>query len=115
MGQEAQRAVKIVAGILANGHFEIGQRGGGVIQQQRAHAAPVKAIQSIRTGGNGLVVGGTGKLELALVHVEVAQFFVITRRWIVANLEFELGDALAAWEGLERLPQQAKVGQRLGK
>jgi hypothetical protein len=40
--------------------------------------------------------------ELAVVHVKVAEFLVVSARRIIADHEFDFADAFAAREDLER-------------
>src|ERR1035441_7253016 len=54
-------------------------------------------------------------LVLAVIHVQVAEFFIVPCRRIVPNRSFQFANALAAREHFERLPQQSNVGNRLDR
>jgi hypothetical protein len=60
-----------------------------------------------------VVEGGTGLTEVAVVHVEVAELFIVSGGGVLADDGFELADTFAAREELERVAEQAEVGERL--
>ena len=76
-GQEAHGAMKVVAGIFLDCHFEIGQSGCGLAQQHGANAAPVEGIERIGAGGDCFVERVRAPLEIALIHIEVAELFKV--------------------------------------
>ena len=69
----------------------------------------------VRAGGNGFVERVARQLKLAFLKIEVAQFFVISRRWIVTNRKLKLSDALAARKSLEGVASESDIGKRFGE
>ena len=51
--------------------------------------------------------------KFAVVHVKVAEFFIVPRRRIVANRRFQFANALAPRKHFEGLAHQSNVGKRL--
>src|ERR1039458_7167150 len=80
-----------------------------------ANSAPVKRVERIGAGSYGFVECGSRQLELAVVHIKVAEFFIVSSRWIVADRSFEFANAPAARKDFEGLSHESNVGKRLNK
>jgi hypothetical protein len=117
VSEKSYSAIEVVAGIASHGQFQVRHSGCRIAQQDRAHAAVVKRVGNVRANGragcNGFVEGIASQLQLAFIHIKIAELLPVSRGRIVVNLDEQLGDALAAGKGLEGLPQKPKIGQRL--
>ena len=111
MSQQSRSALKVVVWFLGDRALEVWQGSRRVAELERANSPPVKRIERIGTRGDRAIEGIARGRELAIVHVEIAEFFVIARRRIVPDGGFQLCDALAARKYFERLAEQADVGK----
>ena len=113
MRQQSGGAAEIIVRLFADGPLEVRQRSRGVSQQNRTHSAPVKRIERIGPRGNRLVERGARLRQLAVIHIKVAELFIISRRRIVSNRRHQFANPLAPRKNFERLPQQPNIRQRL--
>src|SRR5208282_3306689 len=63
----------------------------------------------------GLVERRSRRLQIPVVHIKVAEFFIVPSRRIVANRSYQFANALATRENFERLSHQSNVRQSLDK
>src|SRR5882724_13619304 len=98
MREQACCALKIVLRLLRDDPLEVGHGGGKVAHLNRADTAPVERVRRVRAGCDRSIECLARLWNLAIVHVEIAQLFVVSGRRIVAKYGFELADALAARE-----------------
>ena len=113
MGEQAGGALEVIVRLLADDSLKIRNRGREITQLDGAHAAAIERIRGVGTSRDGLVecrarIGGP-----AVVHVEVAEFLVISGRRVVANHRLQLTHAFAPRKHLEGLPEQACIRQSL--
>src|SRR5208282_1432228 len=113
VGQQCSGALEIVVWLFRDHPLQVGQRGRGITQVNGANTTPVKGVGGIGASGNGFVKRGSRQLELAVVHIKVAEFFIVPSRRIIVNSSFQLCDALAPRKHFEGLAHQSDVGQRL--
>src|SRR6266850_1809226 len=113
MRKQAGGAAKIIVRLFRDDPLQIGYRSGKVAHLNRADATPVKRVRCVRAGCDRSIECLARLGNLAIVHVEIAQLFVVSRRWIVANDGFELADALTAGKDFQALADQPKVRCRL--
>src|SRR5436305_14513263 len=104
MGQQAGGALKIVIRFFGDYLLQVRHGSDKVVHLESANSATVKRIGSIGSRSDGAVESFPGLRDPAVVHIQVAQFFEISRRWVVANHRFELMNPLAARKHFEGLP-----------
>ncbi len=75
----------------------------------------VEGIDGAGTGSDSFVVGFARGLEFAFLEIEVAQLFVVSVGWVVANCDLKFCDAVAARESLEGVARESDIRERFGK
>src|SRR5882762_8106920 len=113
MGEQACGALKIVIRLFRDDLLQVGYRGCEIAHLNCADAAPIKWVRSVGARCDCSIKSLARFWNLAIVHIEIAEFFVVSGRGIVADDGFKLADALAAGEDLERLSDQSDVRERL--
>src|SRR2546426_11585058 len=112
MRKQAGGALKIVVRLFGNDSLQVWHCGGEVTHLNRADGAPVEGVRCVRAGCDRSIECLASLGNLAIVHVEIAQLFVVSGRRIVANYGFELANALAAGGDFVGLTGQIDIGQR---
>jgi hypothetical protein len=113
VGKQSCRAMEIIVGFFRDDSLQVGQRARSIAKQEGANTASVKGVERIGAGSNGFVERGSCQLEPAVVHIKVAEFFVIPRRRIISNDRFKFANALATRKNLEGLTKQSNIRNSL--
>jgi hypothetical protein len=109
VGEQAFSSIKVVAWLFGDHSFQVWKRRSCVTHEDCADTATVEGVKGVGAGRYGLFKGGSSLGQMAILHIEVAKFFVVSRRGIVAHQEFELADSPPPREDPEGAAQQLDV------